>query len=520
MASAAHVSSPSDAERESSRRTVMRAMWIGLWVWPAFSALDAYMCFVAFPGAPYALFVLYRALVEIVFLAVYRASRDPNAEARHLYGRLNAAFGIAALVISVMAIDLGGIRSPYMHGISIISLVRAALVPTHWRRAVRTYGRIGLAFPVVMALGALLSPAHRAEWLTMPALVTFVSNYVFVIASSILGMISGHVAWSAQEQLYQARRLGRYRLQAPIGKGGMGDVWLAWDLSLRRNVALKILRASAAASPETVKRFEREARAAGQLRGQHVVQVFDFGASDDGLYYIAMEYLPGLDLATLVEEFGPLPPARAISIGIQACTALEEAHGAGIIHRDIKPHNLFMSRVGDDPDFVKLLDFGVARLRDPAAATEHLTWSGLVVGTPSYLAPELWQGEQADERSDIYALGATLHFLITSVSPIASRAGFEAADGGTARRRAARAPYRDADGLGAILRRCVATWPEDRFQSARELHDALDRVYEPGAWTREDAEDFWRAVERRRFGSGAGAGPGPATPSEEVTRRV
>jgi serine/threonine-protein kinase len=498
MVSGAQFASPTESAQESGRRTVMRAAWTGLWVWPAFTLLDVYMCFVAYPGARFWLFMIYRMVLALVFLGVYRASRRAGSDVERLFGWLNVTFGMAAIGISLMAIDLGGIRSPYMHGISIVALVRAALVPAHWRRSLRTYGRIGLAFPLVIGVTALLSPALRAEWITADALIAFSGNYVFVIASSFLGMVSGHVAWSAQAQLYQARRVGRYRLQAPIGKGGMGDVWLAWDLALRRNVALKILRGSTAPSPDTIRRFEREAQAAGQLRSQHVVQVFDFGASDDGLYYIAMEYLPGMDLATLVEEFGPIPPARAIRVVMQACRALEEAHAAGIIHRDLKPHNLFMTRVGDDPDFVKLLDFGVARLRDPASAGENLTWSGVVVGTPSYLAPELWQGQPADERSDLYALGATLHFLVSGATPSAARARATAGERDTA----AHAGYEvEPEALRAILRRCLATAPADRFQSVHELYAALAAIYDETAWTREDAEEFWRRVDRLRFGS-------------------
>ena len=502
MVSETRVSASAESDQESDRRTVRRAMRIGLWVWPAFTVLDAYMCFVAYPSARFSLFVTIRLAVELVFLAIYRESYRPNVSVKRLFAGLNVTFGIVAIGISMMAIDLGGIRSPYMHGISVVALVRAALVPTHWRRSLRAYGRIGLAFPLVMAIGVVFSPVHRAEWITRDALIVFSSNYVFVIASSFLGMVSGHVSWSAQAQLYQARRVGRYRLQALIGTGGMGDVWLAWDRSLRRNVALKILRAGAAPSPDTLKRFEREAQAAAQLRGQHVVRVFDFGASDDGLYFIAMEYLSGMDLATLVARFGPLPPARAINVVMQACRALEEAHAAGIIHRDLKPHNLFMTHVGDDPDFVKLLDFGVARLRDPAAGTETLTWTGMVVGTPSYLAPELWQGAPADERSDIYALGATLHFLVSGATPSVSPARDTANDGEDAPKREAAHPYSEVqpEELRLILHRCTATSPEHRFQSAHELYDALERVYDPTAWTRKDAEDFWLDVERRRFG--------------------
>ena len=499
MVSGAPATTPAESEHEAGRRTVMRAMWVGLWVWPAFTVLDAFMCFVAYPDAPFRLFLLYRVAIELVFVGVYRASRRGTVDTKLLFGWLNVSYGFTAITISLMAIHLGGIVSPYMHGISIVALIRAALVPTHWRRSLRTYGRIGLAFPLVMAVGALLSPAYRAEWMTTQAIIAFASNYIFVIASSFLGMVSAHVVWTAQEQLYKARRVGRYRLQAPIGKGGMGDVWLAWDLSLRRNVALKILRTGTAPDADTLKRFEREAHAAGQLRGPHVVHVFDFGASDDGLYYIAMEYLPGMDLGTMVEDFGPVPPARAIDIIMQACGALEEAHAAGIIHRDLKPHNLFLTRVGDDPDFVKLLDFGVARLRDQTTSTDRLTWTGIVVGTPSYLAPELWQGAPADERSDIYALGATLHFLLSGATPAASHARDAA---GHVAASATHPGYEvKPDELGRIVRRCLAASPADRFQSARALREELARVHDPTAWTRADAEEFWRAVDRRRFGA-------------------
>ena len=210
-----------------------------------------------------------------------------------------------------------------------------------------------------------------------------------------------------------------------------------------------------------------------------------------------------MDLGTLVEEFGPLPPARAINVVMQACRALEDAHAAGIIHRDLKPHNLFLTRVDDDPDFVKLLDFGIARLRVPAGSADRLTWTGIVVGTPSYLAPELWQGAPADERSDVYALGATLHYLVSGAAPSVRPTGRVTGDGGEAQQDATAHPLYELEpkGLLPILGRCLATSPEDRFQSARELHDALARVYDPAVWTRAHAEDFWRTVDRRRFGS-------------------
>ena len=448
-----------DRDPDAARRSVTRSMAIGSWVWPAFTPLDAWMCFVAYPDAPFGLFLAYRAGVLAVFYGVYRGSLRRDANLRLLFYLRNITYGLTALVIALMAVHLGGTRSPYMHGISIVALIRAALVPGPWRRSLPTFVRIGLAFPLVMGAGAALSPIARAEWLSPESLTVFVSNYVFVLSSSVLGLITSHMVWRAQEQVYRARRLGRYRLQAPIGRGGMGEVWLAWDQSLHRNVALKLLRMGSGGGPEMVKRFEREARAAGRLSGPHVVRVFDFGASDDGLYYIAMEYLDGIDLARLVERDGPLPPGRAATVVGQACLALEEAHRAGIIHRDLKPNNLFLIRGGPDEDFVKLLDFGIARLLEPAPGGDSLTRTGLLVGTPAYLAPEVWAGGAADERSDIYALGVTLHFLVTGRTPQEAPQGVAV-----------------PPELDRIVRRCLAPRPDERMPSARALHAALEQA--------------------------------------------
>jgi serine/threonine protein kinase len=259
-------------------------------------------------------------------------------------------------------------------------------------------------------------------------------------------------------------------------------------------VALKILRVGTVPSPEMVRRFELEAQSAGQLRGPHVVKIFDFGASDDGLYYIAMEYLAGMNLATVVERFGPLPPARAIHLVMQACAALEEAHAAKIIHRDLKPHNLYLTRGEAEPDFIKLLDFGIARLRVEGPVNEHLTQTGTMVGTPAYLAPEVWRGAVADERSDIYSLGVTLHYLLTGLTPFEgmSLVQLQAAHL-TATPLQLRLARRGAEDerLEALLLRCLALLPEERVQSAREMREALAALHDPAAWTRADAENFW-----------------------------
>ncbi|HET9275591.1 MAG TPA: serine/threonine-protein kinase [Gemmatimonadales bacterium] len=452
-----------DLDAEAQRRVVRRAMRIGIWVWPSFTLLDAWMCFVAYPGAPFGLFLIYRLVVGLAFLTVYRDAARPGVPVDRLAYGQDLCFGASALGIALMAVHLGGIRSPYMHGISVVALVRAAVVPEAWRRSLHSYVRIGLAFPLVMGLGAVLSPLARAEWLTGAALTGFANNYVFVLASAFLGMVTGHTVWSAQQQVYRARRLGRYRLQAPIGKGGMGEVWLAWDPVLRRNVALKLLRLPPYAGPAALRRFEREAHATSQLQGPHTVRIFDFGASDDGIWYIAMEYLTGSNLGDLVAEGGPLPPDTAIDLMTQACVSLEEAHAAGIIHRDIKPENLVLCPAGNGRGLLKLLDFGIAQFREPETGEQRLTRTGIVAGTPAYMAPERWQGGPADERSDIYSLGLTFCFVLTGRTPPGGWAGEEIC---TAL----------PEALRAVILRCLARRPEDRYQSAGELRQALEAL--------------------------------------------
>jgi hypothetical protein len=193
------------------------------------------MCFVAYPDAPFLLFVFYRVVIELVFLLVYRASLSETVGRERLFRWLSIAYVAPAFTIALMAIHLGGIRSPYMHGISIVALVWAALVPTHWRRSLPTFLSIGLAFPLVIGFGVLVSSAARADWLTFEALTVFTSNYVFVLTSATLSVILGQMVWSAQQE---ARSLGSYKLVELLGRGGRGEVWRGTHQLLARQAAI------------------------------------------------------------------------------------------------------------------------------------------------------------------------------------------------------------------------------------------------------------------------------------------
>jgi eukaryotic-like serine/threonine-protein kinase len=200
----------------------------------------------------------------------------------------------------------------------------------------------------------------------------------------------------------------RYRLVRMIGSGGMGTVWEAGDETLGRPVAVKVLSESLAAGERAVRRFEREAQAAARLSGPYIAAVYDFGRSE-GRPYIVMELVRGETLADRLAREGPLPPQEASRIARQVAEALEEAHRAGIVHRDVKPGNVMLTPAGD----VKVMDFGIAA----AAWAERVTTSGLVLGTPSYLAPEQAKSEKTTPASDVYALGAMLYELVAGRPP-------------------------------------------------------------------------------------------------------
>lgn len=495
-------SEPTDHDAENVRRAVRRALRVAFWIWPAFTLVDVFMATVLYPATPLWPCLVMRSAEQVLALIVYRLAGRPTLSGRVMLLAYEAAFLTAAIFISLMAIGFGGLTSAYMHGISIVVLLRTALVPAPFGKALLASAPMVLAFPAIMGVAAVFSPSIRASWLDATALLTAASQYIFVPASGVVGALSSHVVWAARQQVYQARKLGRYRLEAPIGKGGMSEVWLAWDETLQRDVALKLLRTRDAPDPAVLKRFEQEAHAASKLSDPHTIRIFDFGASDDGIYYIAMEHLRGADLAAIVRRHGPMPVARALRFAVQACRSLIEAHEAGIIHRDIKPQNLFVTRVGDDHDFLKLLDFGVARMVEGGQDAE-LTNSGMLCGTPAYMAPEVCRGERADARSDIYALGGTLYFLLTGELPFeGSSSGqlFAAHMTKTPQAPSARRGPVIPPAVDRLVLKCLAKDPRHRFQSARTLCDAILPLLDESAWSPADAERFWIADRAEKLG--------------------
>src|SRR5215468_1585597 len=212
----------------------------------------------------------------------------------------------------------------------------------------------------------------------------------------------------------------RFEMLDRCGEGGMGVVYRARQIAVDRIVAIKVLNAQVAQDPQWVHRFINEAKACSKLQHPNTVRLIDFGQTRDGLLFMAMEFLDGMSLRTAIDRTGRMVPARVMKIIMQCCQSLAEAHGLGIIHRDIKPDNLFLVTLAGQPDFVKVLDFSVVTLKQQSSSAMQ-TQAGVVFGTPNYMSPEQGRGLPLDARSDIYALGIVAYEMLMGRPPFSSQ---------------------------------------------------------------------------------------------------
>ena len=296
-------------------------------------------------------------------------------------------------------------------------------------------------------------------------------------------------------QLDEGVPLGLYRLMEKLGEGGMGEVWRGRHQLLTRPCAVKVIRPDRLGESNrerTIERFRLEAKAIARLTSPNTVRLFDFGVTETGSLYFVMELLEGLDLASLVQRFGPLPAERAVVVLRQACRSLGEAHAAGILHRDIKPHNLHLCRLGLEFDVVKVLDFGLAK--SIGEGTADLTADGILTGTPAYMPPERVLGSDADERSDIYALGCVAHWMLTGQTVFAGDPmAMMLHHVRTAPQPASKAaPGPVPARLEQIVLACLEKTPHHRPPSVIDLWRQLGEVEVTTPWTAERAERWWR----------------------------
>jgi len=279
----------------------------------------------------------------------------------------------------------------------------------------------------------------------------------------------------------------RYRIDARIGQGGMGAVYRGTHLLMERSVALKVLRPERAEDENAVRRFVREAKSTFRFDHPNCVRVNDFGIAN-GLLYLVMEYLDGRTVGEELHYDGPLSTSRVIHVAMQACAALDHAHALNLVHRDLKPDNIMLTRRGNDADFVKVLDFGLAKLfegpdgfRTTIMSMSPLTQDGIVFGTPEYMSPEQAMGQPLDQRTDIYSLGVVMYEMLTGMVPFAGATFMAMLTKHV--KEAAIPPHERRPELGirpelsAVVMRCMEKQRDDRPATAAELGDELEAMH-------------------------------------------
>jgi eukaryotic-like serine/threonine-protein kinase len=478
-------------DHSASVRRLRRALSIGLVLWLSVLGLDLFVTQFVGEG-DLSTFVWCRAVGALCIAAVlWRLRREPEPTPAVSWFCDIFAFTAAAVCIGVTALAFRGIESPYAGGIVVVLLARGATTLAPWRLGMCLFAAPALAYPSMVLVASRFDAELAAQLHSPPALATFTTQLFNIALSCVLCVMGGHFAWRLRREAVQTRNIGRYKLERRLGGGGMGDVWAAFDLTLRQRVALKTVSGHRPGSPVLL-RLEREVRALAELTHPNTVRVFDYGVTDDGLWYYTMDLLHGVNLGELVQREGPLPAERLLPIARQALRALGEAHERGIIHRDIKPENVFVAQIGGETDFVKLLDFGIAR----SSGDTRLTNTGFVAGTPAYMAPEIILSRPADIRSDIYSFGVLLHYALTARLPFCDDEPMALFAAHVSR------PLKPLSSISSrpiplalehVVQCCMAKDPADRFASTQRLLEALDPILAERHAPRPDGLDSSRA---------------------------
>jgi hypothetical protein len=460
-------------------------------------------------------------LSVVVSLLAYAAVASGRISARRLLEWGLVYQVVQGLFMSVgfhsVAVDTGS-GSRGWSPVAVWMLVFPLMIPAPTGRTVVAT----LATAAMDPLGLWMNGAADALW---PSPADLGSIFLPTVLAAVIAPITARIMYGLTVEVGRARKLGSYHLVEKLGQGGMGEVWRGRHRMLARSAAIKLIRTSVLGDPsrafETLKRFEREARATAALRSPHTIAVYDFGLAAEGTFYYVMELLEGFSLQALVERHGPVPPERVVRLLRQACHSLAEAHAAGLVHRDVKPANLFVCRLGLDLDFVKVLDFGLVKLRrSDAPGAEALTVEGGFAGTPAYVPPEVALGaEDVDGRADIYALGCVAYWLLTGQRVFESGNGMQmVAD----HLRTPPVPPSRRTGqaippaLDEIVLRCLEKDPARRPASAAELSRELAALGIEPLWTEERTRAWWAAHPPVRT-DGASAEPTETTATRSRT---
>ena len=438
--------------------------------------------------------------VALLSLGVFLYTRRPNTDpARFVTLGLVYEIAVAAAVAAVEHASLSATAmtaGPTVSRLVPVILIFSAIVPSTPSRTLLT-GLIAASMDP-LAMATVISARH---WSVPLAHLLWMHIPDYIAAG--VGTVISQVITRLGREVRDARELGSYRLGELLGRGGMGEVYLAHHRMLARPAAIKLIRPEKLEfdggdqAERTVQRFKREAEAAASLRSPHTIELYDFGQTDDGTLYFVMELLDGIDLESLVERFGPVPPARAVHVLRQVCASLAEAHAQGLVHRDVKPANIHLCRMGLEHDFVKVLDFGIVKSRRPAAEGHAAaTAADKIIGTPAFMPPEMAAGSVVDGRADLYGVGCVAYWLLT---------GRLVFDGETAYQVVAqhlnaapeppsrRSPHSISATLDGVILSCLEKDPAQRPQDALELSRRLTGCDVGAPWTEEQAGQWWQA---------------------------
>ncbi|HTV24794.1 MAG TPA: serine/threonine-protein kinase [Polyangiaceae bacterium] len=397
-------------------------------------------------------------------------------------------------------------------GTAMMVAIRAAFIPSDRRRTLLL--TIAVGTPIILASSTVVPTASGLAWRALDSIAlpwlpaTSIMIWSFV---SVACAIITQVTHGLRLEVREARRLGQYVLENKLGEGGMGEVYRASHGMMRRPSALKLLRLERS-SESSLQRFEREVQLTARLTHPNTITIFDYGRTDDGVFYYVMELLDGANLERVVEVGGPQAPGRVVRILSMACGALIEAHAIGLIHRDIKPANIMLCTRGGERDVVKLLDFGLVKQLEVDREVQ-LTGASTLTGTPQYMAPESIRAPEAvDARTDLYALGAVAYFLL---------AGREVFDGRSIVEVCSQHLHQKPEPLSvhgvnvpaeleALVLACLEKDPSRRPQSAAALRQQLEACRVP-PWSDDDARHWWLAHQPELEPALAPSASGPKT---------
>jgi serine/threonine-protein kinase len=462
-------------EHSANVQRLRRGFAIGLGVWVCSIVVDLFVTQIAGEGN-LVLFLSLQSVGTVLGLAAFwRLRRAPEPSARTLWALDLTVFTTISTLCSIESLAFRGIDSPYAAGIIVVLVARSTTTFAPWRQGAVLFGIPALAYPLSVAVSAFFDERIRAQLRDPSSVGTFACILYLIATTWLLLTCGGHFAWRLRQEAVNARHIGRYRLERRLGSGGMADVWAAFDLTLKLQVALKTAQSRPGSS--ALERFEREVRALAQLAHPNTVRVFDYGATEDGLLYYAMELLHGENLRELSARQRGLEAGRVVRIAMQVLRALGEAHDKGIVHRDIKPENIFLAELGGEREVVKLLDFGIAKAT--TSDDVALTHTGHIVGTPAFMAPEVIRGRPADVRSDIYSLGATLYYALSARLPFIDdnqSALFESHVSREPEPLDSVCSRPVPVGMLHVVARCMAKDPADRYHSTYELLEALRAI--------------------------------------------